>query len=251
MKLYYKKRIIHILNHKGGSAFLDDLTQLLCSPRRSFFNDAFCSLSDHQFYSYVFELCMDNTTDMADFSEHPSLRTLGSFRRHYSSSEERKSLIILSDGVRNLSRGEKAEGEAVAAQGAGNGAGFRTETPGEGRPGADRAGEAGNEEEGIRDRRRPRTAGPSPVFKRRMVLVLSVIHDRGLHTNPAVAAAMGSSRRQTRRYLNELVDRGYLSENNEWYFVTEKGQKAFQRWTGMGALPLASREANGRGPAQY
>jgi hypothetical protein len=139
MKLYYKKRIMYILNHQGGSAPLGDLKQLLCSPRSSFFNDTFCSLNDHQFYSYIFELCRDNTTDMADFSEHPSLWTLGSFRRHYSSSEERNSLIILFDRVRNLPRGKKAKGEAVAAQGAGKGAEFRAETPGEERPSGDGA----------------------------------------------------------------------------------------------------------------
>jgi len=61
-----------------------------------------------------------------------------------------------------------------------------------------------------------------------MVLVLSVIQERDLRVNSEVAAAIESSRRQTLRYLNELVDRGFLSEDKKQYFVTEKGQKVFQ-----------------------
>jgi hypothetical protein len=104
--------------------------------------------------------------------------------------------------------------------------------PADEEPGGDGAGEADNEqeeyEEERRNGRRHRTAGPTPAFKKRMVLVLNVIHERDLHANSEVAAAIGSSRRQTLRYLNELVGGGFLSEDKKQYFVTEKGQKVFQ-----------------------
>jgi predicted transcriptional regulator len=103
--------------------------------------------------------------------------------------------------------------------------------PGEEGPSGDGAEEAdneGEEEEEGREVRRQKTASPTPAFKKRMVLVLNVIHERDLHANSEVAAAIGSSRRQTLRYLNELVDGGFLSEDKKQYFVTEKGQKVFQ-----------------------
>jgi predicted transcriptional regulator len=103
--------------------------------------------------------------------------------------------------------------------------------PGEEGPSGDGAEEAdneGEEEQEGSEGRRHRTAGPTPAFKKRMVIVLNVIHERNLHANSEVAAAIGSSRRQTLRYLNELVDGGFLSEDKKQYFVTEKGQKVFQ-----------------------